>query len=533
MQNKYEHILLPVVALRGIVIFPGMTLHFDVSRKNAISALKNALAENKPVFLTCQKDPTEEDPAFPGLYAFGVAAEVRQVIRIQGSNNVRAVVEGRFRAAMRETASARPFMSAFIERCEEKPVKPSEAGYEKALIRESLALFEEYHSVSPRMASSEIKFTAAGVSAAGALSDSVSSVIPLPPDTKQKLLAELNPLKRLEKLSVILSEEIEIMLIEGDIRRKVQEQMEKNQKEYYLREQMKIISEEMGEDDYYDDEIDEYERKIKKSKMPDSNKEKLFEEVKKLEKIHPHSPENGGILTYLDTCLSLPWGKYTKDRLNLQNAKKTLERDHYGLEDVKERIIEMLAARAIAPGIKGQIICLAGPPGVGKTSVARSVAKAMGRKYERISLGGVRDEAEIRGHRRTYLGAIPGRIIHAVKSAKTANPLILLDEVDKLCGDFRGDPAAALLEALDGEQNVSFCDHYLEIPFDLSKVLFITTANDKYSIPAPLLDRMEVIELYSYTAEEKFNIAKKHLMPKQLKEHGLTKKNIKIADDAV
>lgn len=526
-------ITMPVLALRGLVLFPDMTLHFDVGRPASIAALKYALSGNEKIFLVTQRDINEEEPMFTGLYTMGVIATVKQVLRAsENGKTLRVVVEGLQRATLTELISTKPFLRGIVKERTEKSVPAESFDYETALIRKVRELFGNYCDISTRM-SPEVFAEAMTEVDSGVLADKIAANVFMPVEEKQHLLSELNPLARLEYLSVVLAQEIELLMLEDEIHSRVQEQMDKNQRDYYLREQLRVIYDELGEGEDTPEEVDKYTSMIKKSAMPDDAKEKLLAECKRLGKMSSGSPDANVVRTYLDKCLALPWGVYTKDNLNITKAEKQLDKDHYGLRDVKERIIENLAARTLSPDIKGQIICLAGPPGVGKTSIAKSVAKAVNKNYVRISLGGVRDEAEIRGHRRTYIGAIPGRIINAMIDAKSSNPLVLLDEIDKLGGDFKGDPASALLEVLDGEQNNTFCDHFIELPFDLSKVLFITTANDKYAIPEPLRDRMEIIDLSSYTHEEKFNIAKKHLIPKQLAEHNIDKKQLKINDKAV
>ncbi len=533
METDKKLLAMPVLALRGLVLFPDMTLHFDVGRPASIAALKYALSGNEKIFLVTQRDINEEEPVFTGLYTMGVIANVKQVLRAsENGKTLRVVVEGLQRATLTELVSTKPFLRGFVKERTEKNVPADSFDYETALIRNVRELFGNYCDISTRM-SPDVIAEVMTETDSGVLADRIAANVFMPVEEKQHLLSELNPLKRLEELSVILAQEIELLMLEDEIHSRVQEQMDKNQRDYYLREQLRVIYDELGEGEDTPEEVDRYSAMIKKSAMPDEAKEKLLSECKRLGKMSSGSPDANVVRTYLDKCLALPWGVYTKDNDNIAKAEKQLDKDHYGLRDVKERIVETLAARILSPEIKGQIICLAGPPGVGKTSIAKSVAKAVNKNYVRISLGGVRDEAEIRGHRRTYIGAIPGRIINAMIDAKSQNPLILLDEIDKLGGDFKGDPAAALLEVLDGEQNNTFCDHFIELPFDLSKVLFITTANDKYAIPEPLRDRMEIIDLSSYTHEEKFNIAKKHLVPKQLKEHNIDKKQLKINDKAL
>ncbi len=526
-------ISLPLLALRGVVLFPGMTLHFDVGRATSVAALKYALSHNEKIFVVSQRDITDEEPLITDLYTTGVIAEIKQVVRVpENGKNLRAVVEGKQRASLKEIISMKPFLRGTVQIKNDTPVSGKAYDYETALIRNARELFFTYCDISTKIPS-DIQVEILDMVDSGTVSDKIAGHIFLSVQEKQRLLDEINPVRRLEYLCVLLNQEIDLLMLEEEINARVQEQLDKNQREYYLREQLRIIYDELGEGEDTPEEADKYISLITESKMPEDSKDKLISEAKRLAKLSAGSPDSNVIRTYLDKCLALPWGIYTKENQKLANARKQLDKDHYGLKDVKERIIEMLAARAMSPDIKGQIICLAGPPGVGKTSIAKSVAKATHRNYVRISLGGVHDEAEIRGHRRTYIGAIPGRIINALIDAKSANPLILLDEIDKLGGDFKGDPSSALLEVLDGEQNFSYCDHYIDLPFDLSKVLFITTANDRYSIPEPLRDRMEIIDLNSYTHEEKFNIAKKHLIPKQLKEHNIDKKMLKFSDKSI
>ena len=533
MKNETVGVKLPILALRGLVLFPGMTLHFDVGRKASVNAVKYALEKNSEIFLVTQRNVDDERPAQTGLYSVGTVACVKQAVRVSSSSNtLRVVVEGLYRASLLDISEYAPYYCGTVKPRRDTPVRTSDEQYEEALIRSAKQRFTEYSDISGKIAP-DICIKILESASASETADLIAGDIYFPIEEKQHILSELNPIRRLEYLVVVLQEEIEIISLEDKIQRNVQDRMDKNQNEYYLREQVKAIYEELGEGENPDEEKEKYTKMILESKMPDDSKEKMLVEADRLAKMSPSSPDANVIRTYLDKCLALPWGIYTKDNLKLNLVRRTLDRDHYGLKDVKERIVEMLAVRAVAPDIKGQIICLAGPPGVGKTSVAKSIAKAMGRKYVRVALGGVHDEAEIRGHRRTYIGAIPGRIVSSLIDAGSANPVMLLDEIDKLSGDFRGDPASALLEVLDAEQNNTYVDHYIDMPFDLSKVLFITTANDKYSIPAPLLDRMEIIDLTSYTHEEKFNIAKKHLIPKQMKEHNVDKSNLKITDKAL
>ncbi len=523
---------LPMVALRGLVIFPEMTMHFDVGRQKSIRAIKAAMEKKCNVFLTAQMDLECENPKYEDLYEAGVVCEIKQVMKLPGTESLRVVVHGLYRAEMVHMASANPYLSAIVHKIETQKVSDDDKTYEQAMVRNLTGVFEEYAYYLPKIPPDVI----VGVSVrkeADEITDFILSNIPLEYSQKQALLEELDPLRRAERLCVILNKEIELLAIEEKINEKVQEQMEENQKEYYLREQIKAISEELNDGDGAISEAEKYKEKIRALGFSDDVEKKLLRECDRMMKMQSSSPEAVVVRSYLDKILGLPWNTFTEDNLDIEKAMEILDNDHYGLKDVKERIIEFLAVRKINPNVKGQIICLAGPPGVGKTSIAKSLARAMGRNYARISLGGVRDEADIRGHRKTYIGSMPGRIIEAIENAKSSNPLILLDEVDKLGADHRGDPSSALLEVLDGEQNNSFVDHYLEIPYDLSKVLFVTTANDKSRIPAPLLDRMDIIDLSGYTYEEKLNIAKKHLVPKQIEANGLKKSYVKITDKAL
>lgn len=522
----------PVVALRGLVPFPGMVLHFDIGRKKSINAVNTAMDFGREVFLICQKDARKDNPAFRDLYEYGTLARIRQVIKIPDSENLRVIVEGECRGRV-EQGYEGSFLSADIRKKKETGYKEPKEGYSFALVKKTRDLFDEYSKLTPNI-SPEVMLRVDTDDSPGAVSDYLASVLPLDAKDKQELLETLHPLRRMEKLCTMMQSTMNLARLEQEITHKVDAELDDNQREYYLREQIRVLSEELGGDNF-NEEIEEYRSKIRDIKaFSEKDRKKLLKEADRLAKMGSQpSAEASVIRTYLDTVLELPWDVSTNDKLDLKKARQILDKDHYGLTDVKDRIIELLAVRKMAPDISGQIICLVGPPGVGKTSIAQSMARAMGRKYARISLGGVRDEAEIRGHRKTYIGSMPGRIINALKEAESNNPLILLDEIDKMASDVRGDPASAMLEVLDGEQNKAFVDHYLELPFDLSKVLFITTANTKSTIPAPLLDRMEVIDLYSYTAEEKFHIAKDHLVPKSLKKHGLTKEQLKFTPGAL
>ncbi|MBR5246396.1 MAG: endopeptidase La [Clostridia bacterium] len=521
-----------MVALRGLVVFPEMTMHFDVGRPKSVKAIKSAMEKKTNIFLAAQIDMECDDPRFDDIYRSGVVCEIKQVMKLPGTDTLRVIVYGLYRAELLHMNSANPYLSAIVRKIETEQVPVEDSMYEEALVRNLVGIFEEYSYFVPKLPNDIV----VGVSVrkeSAEITDYILSNIPLDYVVKQGLLEELNPLKRAESLCLILKREIELLTIEEEINNKVQEQMEENQREYYLREQIKAISEELNEGDGTISESEEYKEQIRAIGFTEDVERKLLRECDRLMKMQSSSPESAVIRNYLDKIISLPWKYCTEENLDIEHAQEVLDNDHYGLHDVKERIIEFLAVRKINPDVKGQIICLAGPPGVGKTSIARSLANAMGRTYARISLGGVRDEADIRGHRKTYIGSMPGRIIDAIESAKSSNPLILLDEVDKLGSDHRGDPSSALLEVLDAEQNSTFTDHYLEIPYDLSKVMFITTANDKSRIPAPLLDRMEIIDIPGYTYEEKFNIAKKHLVPKQIVDNGLKKSYVKFTDKAL
>lgn len=535
MIKNSELRVMPTVALRGLVVFPDMFIHFDVGREKSINALKKAMDTDQEIFLVTQKDISVDDPDYSELYEIGVIATVKQVLKLPGkSGNVRVAVEGICRARLVEgiNAGTGNFLKAMVFPINEPEVKSDSVDYAKALVRHSKDLFAEYSDCAPQMPADVVT----GVmqkSEPGPLADYIAGNIMLEYEDRQTVLSTINPLRRLEEMCVILVNEGNLLSIEADISDKVQEQIDKGQREYYLREQMKVISAELGGGVSQEEELDRFRETIFNLGVSDEIKEKLFKECDRLEKYSPQSPEAAVSRNYIETCLSLPWNNLSEENTDIAKSRKILEADHYGLEKIKKRILEYLAVRVLAPDIKGQIICLVGPPGVGKTSVAQSIARATGREYVRISLGGVKDEAEIRGHRKTYIGSMPGRIINAMQQAGTSNPLVLLDEVDKLSSDYKGDPTSALLEVLDPEQNSTFRDHYIELPFDLSRVMFITTANVEANIPDPLRDRMEIIELGSYTSEEKFQIAKKHLIPKQIKRHGLTSGKLRITDKAI
>ena len=516
----------PVLTLRGLTVFPQLLLHFDVGRDTSIRALEEAMEENREIFLVTQRDLTVEDPKEKDLYAIGTVAEIKQILRLP-ENGVRVMVAGRSRGRILRVVSSEPYLTAEVALIPEPPAKGNSSRTEAA-IRQVYHYLERYTELSDRVAP-EIYLKLLASDDPAYIADYAAQHLPLRFEDKQAVLEELRPVRRLDRLCRILGREVQILEVEGELAAKIHEQVAASQRDYFLREQLRVIQRELGEGDE-DDEIAEYRYRIAKTKLSDEVRKKLLKEVGHLEKQPYGSSEAAVLRGYLDTCLDLPWQVKTKERVNVQTVSKVLDADHYGLTKVKERILEFVAVKQLAPELKGQIICLVGPPGVGKTSIAMSVAKAMNRKLARISLGGIRDEADIRGHRKTYVGAMPGRIITGIKQAGSANPVLLLDEIDKVGSDHRGDPAAALLEVLDGEQNSTFRDHYLELPFDLSDVMFITTANTTDTIPRPLLDRMEVIELSSYTDKEKLQIAKKHLLPKELKRHGLTRSQLKISD---
>ena len=521
---KVEHreLHLPTIALRGLVVFPNNLVHFEVGREKSIAAVEWAMANNSNVFLVAQKAMETSDPTQADLFSYGVVAEVKQVLRVS-EDLVKVLVEGKYRAKLTELDTSGDFLLSAVRPAPVRAGKAEDAVETEALLRALKTGFDEYLGMNPRLGK-DVVFAIVSSDDPAFLSEYMPANLLFRYEDKQAVMDESTLNGRLKKLIEMLRRECQVMKIEKEIAEKVNESMDKNQRDYYLHEQLHIISDELGEGDDTHAEADEYRRRITELHLAEDSEKKLLKEVDRLSKMQGSNQEATVIRTYLDTCLDLPWNTFTVDDLDIARAQQILDRDHYGLKKVKDRILETLAVRKLAPDVKAQIICLVGPPGVGKTSIARSIAESLGRKYVRISLGGVRDEAEIRGHRRTYIGAMPGKIITAMISAKSANPLMLLDEIDKLAGDFRGDPAAALLEALDPEQNSTFNDHFIDIPFDLSHVLFITTANDLGSIPGPLRDRMDVIELPSYTRVEKYNIARKHLLPKQLKACGLTGK---------
>jgi len=525
MKQREKLTLLP---LRGVLVFPNMVLHLDVGREQSVTALEQAMVSDNRILLMVQKDARMDDPAEEDLYTVGTVAEIKQLIKLPGGT-IRVLVEGLQRARIGKFIDKKPCFKVEAILLHDDETRFPEVD---ALMRSLLYQFEQYIKISRRI-QPETLITVSEIEAPGRLADIIASHLTLKINQKQAILEAVTPKARLEKLSDLLNREMEILEIERKINLRVRKQMETTQKEYYLREQMKAIQKELGEKDERMAEAEEYREKISKANLPAEVGEKALKEVERLEKMPPAAAEGTVIRTYLDWMLELPWAVSTIDRLDLDLAEQILDEDHYGLKKVKERIIEYLAVRQLADKLKGPILCLIGPPGVGKTSLARSVARALERNFVRISLGGVRDEAEVRGHRRTYVGALPGRIIQGMRQAKSKNPVFLMDEIDKMSTDFRGDPSSALLEVLDPEQNSAFSDHYIEVPFDLSQVMFITTANNSFRIPQPLLDRMEIIHLPGYTEEEKVEIAKRHLMPKQIREHGLTVDNLGVSEGSI
>ena len=519
---------LPILALRGLAVFPDQTVHFDVGRAKSALALEAAMKADQTLFLVPQKDLLVDDPKLKDLYAVGTVAKVKQVLRPQGEN-LRILVTGVCRGRITEVFQSEPYLAGTIEAVPEAEEGDSMRG--QALRREANSLYGLYLQMSEHPAQAVYLHMMASDSC-GYIADSIAQNSGMEFPDKAKLLCQLNPVRRLEMALRLLHREMEMLNLESEIQEKTKEAMDKNQRDYYLREQIKVIQDELG-DGEDENECEGYAGEIQKLKLSEDVEKKLLKDVERLKK-QPFGSSEGAVLrNYLDTVLELPWNVKTKERLDVAAARKILEKDHFGMEKVKERILETIAVRQTAPEMPPQILCLVGPPGVGKTSISDSVAKALNRKMARVSLGGVHDEADIRGHRKTYVGAMPGRIVNAMIQAGSNNPVLLLDEIDKMGSDYRGDPSAALLEVLDGEQNRTYRDHYLEIPYDLSDVLFITTANTLDTVPRPLLDRMEIIELGSYTDEEKLMIAKNHLIPKQLQKHGVKKSQLRITDEAV
>lgn len=520
---------MPVITLRGLVVYPKMVLQFDVGREKSLLALKQAIENDQLIFLVAQKNIKDEDPNISTLFPVGVVANIRQFVK-QKDDSIRVIVEGLTRASITNINQSSPFLIADIKEVKDKNIQNKLKA--EAMVRETKLLFEKYLEFLPK-APSDIAIHLKDVKDPGHLVDYIASNVMLDSAYEKDLICELSPIKRLEKMMQFLKHEIDILKIESELSFKVGQKIDKNQKEYYLREQMKIISKELGSDDDPKEETIKLKKEIEKLKVNKKIKTKLLNECDKLSRMPYGSHEISVIINYLEECLALPWNKASKTSLDVKKAQRILDREHYGLTEVKEKVLENLAVKKLVPNIKGQIMCLVGPPGVGKTSIARSIANATNMKYARIALGGMKDESEIRGHRKTYIGAMPGRIMAAIKEVGCNNPLILLDEIDKLGKDFNGDPTSALLEALDPEQNNTFYDHYIDLPFDLSNATFIATANDPSAIPEALYDRMDVIEVSGYTSEEKFKIAKQFLLPKQLKKHGMTTKIVKITDDAL
>lgn len=533
MENIYivENKTLPLIPLRGISIFPHMVIHFDVGRDKSIQALEKAMMDDTAILLCTQVNPKVDEPTVDDFYHVGTVARVKQMLKLPGGS-IRVLVEGISRGRVEKVIQEEPCFIAEIEELTYDPEKIEKSQELEAAMRLLMDDLEEYISLNNKV-SSEVIMTISDIEDPGRLADVISSYIFLKQEDNQKILETFDFYERLEALHVILQKELELLRLEDKINQRVKKQINKVQKEYYLKEQLKAIQKELGEDDDISVDIEDYKAKINKIKMPKEVKEKALKEVDRLIKTSPHSAEVGVIRTYLDWIVELPWDKETKEKIDIKRAREILDEDHYGLIDVKERILEFIAIRKLTNSMKGPILCLVGPPGVGKTSIAKSIARSLNRNFVRMSLGGVRDEAEIRGHRRTYVGSMPGRIISQIKKAGSKNPVFLFDEIDKLSSDYRGDPASGLLEVLDPEQNATFTDHFLDVPFDLSKVMFITTANTTSSIPAPLLDRMEVIRISGYTEEEKLEIALRYLLPKQMKEHGLNENQLIVSEPAL
>jgi len=518
---------MPILALRGMVVFPEQTVHFEVGRKKSVFALEEAMKRDQTLLLIPQRDISEDDPSLEGLHAMGTVAKVKQVLRAQGET-IRVLVTGLYRARIQDLKQEEPYFQGQVVSVPDTELMDNL--HAKALRREANAVYGEYVEASEHPAQ-VVQLRMLASDSCGFIADCIGQNSGIEVHDKIKLLCQLNPVRRLELAVRLLKQELEVLRLEGDIQERTRANIDQQQKDYYLREQLKVIRDELGEDD--ESEFQEYERKLLALKLPEESHKKLMKDLNRLKKQPFGSSEAAVLRNYLDTVLEIPWNQRTKERVDVQAAKKILDRDHFGLEKVKERILETIAVRQMAPEMPPQIICLVGPPGVGKTSIAYSIAQSLNRKMARISLGGVHDEADIRGHRKTYVGAMPGRIISAMIQAGSQNAMLLLDEVDKMGSDYRGDPSAALLEVLDAEQNKTYRDHYLEIPYDLSDVMFITTANTLDTVPRPLLDRMEIIELGSYTDEEKLMIGKNHLLPKQLAKHGLKKSQLRVTDDAI
>lgn len=528
MSNTNTPTRMPILALRGIVIYPEQTVHFDIGRVKSALALEAAMKHNQVLMLVPQKDILNDDPGLSDLYPIGTVVQVKQILRSHG-DNIRVLVTGLHRARIVELEQQSPYLAGTVEQTVEFAVKPTARTH--VLRREAISLYEEYCEITESRSQS-VHLQMIASENCGFIADSIAQNATIEYSDKANLLCMLNPVKRLDRAIVLLQQELQFAQLESDIQSKTRAQIDLDQRNYYLREQMKIIREELGENDEFS-EFAEYEKAILMLHLPESSETKLLKDLDRLRKQPFGSAEASVLRNYLDTVLELPWNQKTKERVNVDAARRILDKDHFGLTKVKERILETIAIRQLAPQLPPQILCLVGPPGVGKTSIAYSVARCLNRKMARIALGGVHDESDIRGHRKTYIGAMPGRILTAMIQAGAENPILLLDEIDKMGSDYRGDPTAALLEVLDSEQNKTYRDHYLELPFDLSNVMFITTANTTDTIPRPLLDRMEIIELGSYTDEEKLAIAKNHLIPKQLAAHGIKKSQLRITDDAI
>ena len=528
MTETFYSRTLPILALRGLTVFPGQTVHFDVGRPKSVVALEAAMKQDQYILLIPQKDLLVDDPKLSDLYSIGVIAQVKQVLKAQGEN-LRVLVTGLHRGKITQIHQSEPYLSGTVESVPDQ--EDTDSVRSRAMRREANITYASYLELCEHPVQLiQLKIMSSDDS--GFIADTIAQNSGMDFKDKVKLLCMLNPVKRLETAVKLLKQEVEVLKLESQIQEKTRSNMEQNQKDYYLREQIRAIREELGEEDE-DSEIQSYTDRICGLCLEESVEKKLLKDVDRLKKQPFGSAEGAVLRNYLDTVLELPWNHRTKERVDVSVARRILEQDHFGLEKVKERILETIAVRQMAPKMPPQILCLVGPPGVGKTSISYSIAKALNRKMARISLGGVHDEADIRGHRKTYIGAMPGRIMAAITQSGSSNPLLLLDEIDKMGQDHRGDPSAALLEVLDGEQNSTYRDHYLEIPFDLSDVMFITTANTLDTVPRPLLDRMEVIELGSYTDEEKLMIAKNHLIAKQLDKHGLKKTQLRITEDAI
>ena len=523
-----EYIRLPLIPLRGLTIFPNMVLHFDVGREKSVAAIEEAMLNDENIFLASQRDPEIEEPTSENISKIGTLCKIKQIIKMPG-DTMRVLVEGKVRCEIKEYFNNENYFEVSISEVNETLEESPEIEAYFNSLKKTLARFLKQSGENTSEFAKEIKLVDNVIEYV----DMVSGYLPISEEKKQEILETLDIKKRIDAIIVFIENEIKVVQVQKKLAKKMKKSVDDSQKEFYLREQLKFIQHELGQDDEETKIIKEYEQKLETMRLPKEVKEKASYELKKLKGMNISSSEGNTIQSYLDWVFDLPWGKNTKERLDINRAEEVLNEEHYGLDDVKERILEYLSVKKMSGTLKGPILCLVGPPGVGKTSIARSIAKAINRKYVRMSLGGMRDEAEIRGHRRTYVGAIPGRIVYSLKEAKSMNPLILLDEIDKLSSDYKGNPGDALLEVLDSEQNKTFRDNYMELPIDLSKVLFITTANSLDTIPRPLLDRMEVVEVSGYTYEEKFNIARNHLIPKIFKEYKLNNEVITINDEAI